>query len=53
MRYSEIPVGTRLIVSNCRIEKCIDGSTGISLDECTVKLLSTLHISALKSIKYF
>ncbi len=47
MRYSEIPVGTRLLISNCRVEKCSDSSTRISLDECTVKLLSTPHFPTL------
>ena len=39
MRFSEIPVGSRLIVSNCRLERHADHKIRISLDECTVKLL--------------
>jgi len=38
MRYSEIPVGSRLVVSNCRLERRADREACISLDECTVKL---------------
>jgi hypothetical protein len=40
MRYSEVPVGTKLMVSNCRLERYADGSACVSLDgrECVVKL---------------
>jgi hypothetical protein len=40
MRFSEIPVGTKLFVSNCRLEHDVNGSTYISLDnrECIVTL---------------
>lgn len=41
MRYSEIPVGTRLFVTNCRLEHYSNGEISISLDnrECIVKLV--------------
>ncbi|MEM0002141.1 MAG: hypothetical protein QXM43_05780 [Desulfurococcaceae archaeon] len=41
MRYSEIPVGAKLLVSNCRLEQYSSGEKAISLDnrECSVKLV--------------
>lgn len=41
MRYSEIPVGTELLVSNCRLEQYSSGEKVISLDnrDCNVKLM--------------
>jgi len=41
MRFSEIPVGIKLLVSNCRLERCSNGSIYISLDKCTVRAFST------------
>jgi hypothetical protein len=41
MRYSEIPVGTKLLVLNCRLEKYSDGSECISLDSCYTSISST------------
>ncbi|RLG80521.1 MAG: hypothetical protein DRO13_03545 [Thermoprotei archaeon] len=41
MRYSEIPLHTRLSIANCRLEYYMDGGYSLSLDnrECRVRVL--------------
>lgn len=45
MRFSEIPVGTVLFLSNCRVEHYVSGETYLSLDnpECKVSIVGISH----------
>jgi len=40
MRYSEIPIGVRLLVSDCRLEKYFNNLTCINLDTCYASIYS-------------